>query len=144
MSNPSKEAITYFGTDGWLERSVIQPATKATIMNDSKKPPVGVISCIGPASIPAKTGTPAVPTNTYVTIAKLPNFFPSINPAKIEKNVCSDNGTEVPPIGIARNGNHTAILAPMAIKQTNNAPTVISIGLIFLIVNTSPITRIMR
>src|SRR5699024_6354986 len=65
--------------------------------------------------------------SAYVIIEKVPSLFPNTSPAKIAKNVCKDTGTVAPPIGTAKNGNQAVTLAPMAIKQTNTAPYVISI-----------------
>lgn len=95
-------------------------------------PPVGLIKVNGPPCIPAKTGTPAVPIRIYVMIAKDPSRFPSMKPAKMEKKVCKETGTLVPPIGTASIGNQTVMLAPIAIKHTKSAPNVRSIGFIFL------------
>src|SRR5699024_11410896 len=78
-----------------------------------------------------KTGTPAIPTSVYVIILILPSFLPSIKPANMAKNVCKDKGTLAPPIGTASIGNQTAIFAPIAIKHTNIAPNVRSMGLNF-------------
>src|SRR5699024_6828689 len=74
-----------------------------------------------------KYGNTSIPINAYVIIEKVPSLFPNTSPAKIAKNVCKDTGTVAPPMGTAKNGNQAVTLAPMAIKQTNTAPYVISI-----------------
>src|SRR5699024_11628870 len=50
----------------------------------------------------------------------------------------NDNGTEAPPIGTAKIGNHTVIFAPIAIRQTYTALKVKSIGRSFFIFNFPP------
>src|SRR5690606_8546995 len=123
--------------------SAIQPTKNAINTKDKINPPVAEKRIIGPDFSPAKIGTPATPTKIYVIIERLPNFLPSIKPAKIAKNVCKVTGTVALPIGTAKNGNQTVIFAPIAINPTNNAPNVKSIGrnliifhlLIYMIIN---------
>ena len=122
-------AVVYALPACLLNFSAIQPEMYATKMNDNRNPPVGLINTKGPPCKPANIGSPAVPTRIYVIIAKEPKRFPSIRPAMIAKNVWSDSGTLVPPIGTASMGNHIVIFAPTAIRQTNTAPKVKSIGL---------------
>src|SRR5699024_7667899 len=52
--------------------------------------------------------------------------------------VCNNNGTEAPPIGTAKIGNHTVIFAPIAIRQTNTPLKVKAIGRNFFIYNFPP------
>src|SRR5699024_12483307 len=87
------------GKDSFFTFSTIDPTVNVTMTNDKINPPVGLISCTGPAVIPANTGTPETPMKIYAIIARDPRVYLRIKPDKIAKHVCSDIGTADPPIG---------------------------------------------
>ena len=73
--------------------SIPSPQKNVMMINPNMYPPLVPNSTPGPADIPAYTGTPTNPSNTYSIVAIVQYFLPNTYPAIATAKVCNVNGT---------------------------------------------------